>query len=69
MVQLEVDQLPQLAKLGWESLETVVTQVQDLERAAQAGEAQGLAEDLQVVIVGGPAQPGSPGPRWWLAAS
>lgn len=51
VVQLEVDQLPQLTEVGGQSLKSVLAEVQVLEGALEAGEAKGWAEGLQVVVV------------------
>lgn len=51
VVQLQVDQFPELAELGREPPQAVLAEVQVLEGALQCGQAEGLAEALQLVVV------------------
>ncbi|TNN80274.1 hypothetical protein EYF80_009599 [Liparis tanakae] len=51
VVQLEVHQLLELAELSGEGLQSVLAEVQQLEGPLQGGQAERLAEGLQVVVV------------------
>lgn len=51
VVQFKVDQFPESAELGGESLQTIVTEVQEPQAALQGGKTEGVAEGFQVVVV------------------
>lgn len=51
VVQFEVHQFSELAELSGEGVQAILTEVQELEGLLQGGQAQGLAEGFQVVVV------------------
>lgn len=51
VVQFEVDQLSELAELGGESPQPIVTEVQEPQAVLQRGQTEGVAEGFQVVAV------------------
>lgn len=51
VVQFKVDQFSQPAEMSGERLQTIVTEVQELQTLLQGGKAKGIAEGFQVVVV------------------
>lgn len=51
VVQFEIDQFLEPAEMSGESLQTIVTEVQEMQAVLQGGKTKGVAEGLQVVIV------------------
>lgn len=51
VVQFKVDQFSELAELGGESPQTIVTEVQEPQAVLQGGKTEGVAEGFQVVVV------------------
>lgn len=51
VVQFEIDQFSEPAEMRGEGLQTIVTEVQEMQAVLQGGKTKGVAEGFQVVIV------------------
>lgn len=51
VVQFQVHQFSELAELGRQELQSVLAEVQDLQGPLQGGQAEGVAEGFEMVVV------------------